>query len=159
MKKKLLCSPVLLALVIILIVSCKKENSETDTRENLAEEKTSLAARQADLTNPPYDLSATLRGACNAVPSEGEDDEASGDCPVGHLKFRQDPDPEKIIDLDIKVHNLLPSHSIYYKGLLTQMQLMAIAPVLHGLRWVRALHPSQFLHITMGMERNNYGGM
>ena len=104
MKKKLLCSSILLALIIILIVSCQKENSMTSTRENLAKDKTSLSASQADLTNPPYDLNATLRGACN------EDDETSGDCPIGHLKFRQDPNPEKIIDLDIKVHNLLPNH-------------------------------------------------
>lgn len=110
MKKKMLCSPVLLALVIILIVSCQKENSMTNTRENLAEEKTSLSASRATLTNPPYDLNVTLRGVCNSMPSEGEGDEDSGDCPIGHLKFRQDPNPEKVIDLDIKVHNLLPNH-------------------------------------------------
>ena len=108
MKKKLLCSSVLL--VIILIVSCQKENSQTNTRENPAEEKTSLSAGQADLTNQPYDLNVTLRGTCNTVPSEGEEDKDLGACPIGHLKFRQNPNPEKLIDLDIKVHNLLPNH-------------------------------------------------
>jgi hypothetical protein len=29
---------------------------------------------------------------------------------VGYLKFRQDPDPAKVVDLDIKVANLLPGH-------------------------------------------------
>ena len=110
MKKKQLYSSVLLALFIFLLVSCQKENSQTNIRENLAEEKTTVSARHADLTNPPYDLNVTLRGACNAVPTEGADDEDSDDCPKGHLKFRQDPNPEKIIDLDIKVHNLLPNH-------------------------------------------------
>jgi hypothetical protein len=110
MKKNMLCSSLLLAFVIILIVSCKKQNSETNIRENLAEEKSSLSARPADLTNPPYDLNVTLRGACNSTPPGDEGDEDSGDCPIGHLKFRQDPDPGKIIDLDISVHNLLPNH-------------------------------------------------
>jgi hypothetical protein len=115
MKKRLLCSSVLLALVLVLIISCKKENSMTNTRENLAEDKTTFSARHADLTNPPYDLNVTLRGACNTIESEGENNEDGGDCPVGHLKFRQDPDPAKIIDLDVKVHNLLPNHEYLFQ--------------------------------------------
>jgi len=42
MKKNLLSSPVLLAFVIILIASCQKEINKTNTRENVAGEKTSL---------------------------------------------------------------------------------------------------------------------
>jgi hypothetical protein len=34
----------------------------------------------------------------------------SGGKSNGHLKFRQDPDPAKIIDLDIKVNHLAPNH-------------------------------------------------
>jgi len=109
MKKKMLFSSLLLALVIIVIVSCKKENSMTLTRENLAEDKTSLSVIQTNLTNPSYDLNVTLRGACNSI-SSGDEDGDSGDCPIGHLKFRQDPDAAKIIDLDIKLHNMLTNH-------------------------------------------------
>ena len=29
---------------------------------------------------------------------------------VGYLKFRQDPDPAKVVDLEIKVAHLLPNH-------------------------------------------------
>jgi len=101
--------------MIIFIVSCQKENMKTSTPENPVQEKISSAARQADLTNPPFDLNVTLRGACSSTQPEGEDDEDSGDCPVGHLKFRQDPDPEKIIDLEIKVHNMLPNHEFLFQ--------------------------------------------
>ncbi len=102
MKKNPIYVSLLLAFVITIIVSCKKESFNIDARENLKEEIKSLSARKSSLTNPPYDLNVTLRGECT---SENEDD-----CPTGHLKFRQDPNPEKIIDLDIKVHHLLPNH-------------------------------------------------
>lgn len=44
---------------------------------------------------PAFDLNVNLRGAGNSQ---------------GHIKFRQDPDPAKIIDLHIMVRNLLPNH-------------------------------------------------
>lgn len=105
MKKEMLCS----TLLLVLVVSCQKENIKTNTFENLAEGKITLSAKQPDLTNPNYDLNVTLRGT--SIPSEGEDDEA----PVGHLKFRQDPNPEKIIDLDVKLHNMVPNHEYFFQ--------------------------------------------
>ena len=110
MKQKLLLPSAWLIAIIIFVVSCQKENMKASTPENPIKEKVSSSAPKADFSNPPFDLNVTLRGVCNSSQPEGEDDEDSGDCPVGHLKFRQDPDPAKIIDLEIKVHNLLPDH-------------------------------------------------
>lgn len=45
--------------------------------------------------SPSFDLNVKLNGNHNSR---------------GLLKFRQDPDPDKIIELDIKVHHLLPNH-------------------------------------------------
>lgn len=46
------------------------------------------------VTNP-FDLNVNLRGEAKRS---------------GHIKFRQDPDPAKIITLDTKVHHLKPNH-------------------------------------------------
>jgi hypothetical protein len=111
MKTKLFYSSILFASAMMLLLSCQKENLNSSGNENMQPENIGLAAKQADLANPAYDLNVTLRGACNTAVSEADDEEGeTGDCPVGHLKFRQNPDAVKIIDLDIKIHNLLPNH-------------------------------------------------
>ena len=99
MKKELLCS-----LLLALVVSCQKENMNSNTFGNLADE--TLSTKKPDLTDPPYDLNVTLRGT--SIPSEGDE------APVGHLKFRRDSNPE-IIDLDVKLHNMLPNHEYIFQ--------------------------------------------
>jgi len=108
MKQKLFVLSALLTVVILLAISCQKEGLQTDNKQNPLDEKVSSSANQNNLSNPPYDLNVRLVGACN-------EDESEDDCPVGHLKFRQDPDPEKIIDLNVKVHNLLPDHEYLFQ--------------------------------------------
>ena len=95
MRKELLCSLLLFA----LLVSCQKENTLTASDQNLSEEK--LSGKKPDLSDPKFNLNVTLRG----VGAGGNED-----APVGHLKFRQDKNAEKIIDLEIKLHNMLPNH-------------------------------------------------
>lgn len=51
-------------------------------------------------STPPFDLDVTLNGA---------------DAAIGYLKFRQDPDAAKIINLDIKVEHLLPNHEYLFQ--------------------------------------------
>jgi hypothetical protein len=69
----------------VFIFSCQKG---TDPAFKHVEKPSSESA-------PAFDLNVKLKGFHNSQ---------------GHIKFRQDPDPAKIIDLHIKVHNLLPNH-------------------------------------------------
>lgn len=110
MKKKRFSVTVLAFTVAVLVISCQKETVKTDAPQPLVSDNTSPAARKINVVTPPYDLNVILRGACQEKSEATEDDDESGDCPFGHLKFRQDPDPAKIIDLDIKLYHLLPFH-------------------------------------------------
>ena len=112
MKKKLLYSILIIMSSSILIFSCQKEYGK---ESNLPKEEKILSEdHNANQANPPYNLNVVLRGLSNQSGENEEDDqEESGDDDdnaSGILKFRQDPDPAKIITLDIKVHKLLPNH-------------------------------------------------
>jgi hypothetical protein len=55
-----------------------------------------------DHAESPYDLDVVLRSQNNKS--------GHGNNPAGFIKFRQDPDQDKIINLDIWVQNLEPNH-------------------------------------------------
>lgn len=112
MKKKLFYSIPIIISCSILIISCRKEygkESNLPTGEKILSEE-----HNGNHAYPPYDLNVVLRGLSNQSGENEEDDqEESGDDEdnaSGFLKFRQDPDPAKIITLDIKVRKLLPNH-------------------------------------------------
>ena len=81
MKKQLGYSVLFASYLLIFSASCKKG---------------------ADHPESPYDLDVVLRS--ENIKS------GHGNKPSGFIKFRQDPDPEKIINLDIWVQNLKPNH-------------------------------------------------
>ncbi len=111
MKKKILYSILIIMSFSILIFSCQKEYGKESKLPT--EEKTLSGDHEGNHAYPPYDLNVVLRGLGNqSGENEEEDQEESGDDDnaSGFLKFRQDPDPAKIITLDIKVHKLLPNH-------------------------------------------------
>jgi hypothetical protein len=91
MRKQMLFAGLLIASFSIFTLSCQKE---IDQKVQQEEEQVSESLKNRHKP-PPFNLNVKLYGECNMQ---------------GHLKFRQDPDPAKIIDLDIKVHNLLPNH-------------------------------------------------
>lgn len=89
MKQKLLSPALLLASVIFVILSCQKNiNTEEQPQEELA---TSIGTAN----NPTFNLEVILRG---------------DDGRLGHVKFRQDADPSKIIVLGTWVRDLEPNH-------------------------------------------------
>lgn len=112
MKKKIFYSISIIMFCSILIISCQKEYGKESTLPN--EEKILSGDHKDNQVYPPYDLNVGLRGLSNeSGESEEDDQKESGDeenNASGFLKFRQDPDPAKIITLDIKVRNLLPNH-------------------------------------------------
>ena len=75
----------------IFIVSCQKEISDQQQKD----EKLSAASPNANAEIPPFNIEVILRG-------EGKR--------FGHVKFRQDVDPAKIITLDTWVRGLEPNH-------------------------------------------------
>ena len=85
MRTKTLCAASLLVCGTLFNFSCLKE-LDPEFRH---------LGKQSTESSPAFDLNVNLKGPGNSH---------------GHLKFRQDPDPAKVIDLGIKVHNLLPNH-------------------------------------------------
>ena len=63
--------------------------------QSLLEAETSPVALKADAEKPPFNIEVIFRG-------EGDG--------FGHVKFRQDNDVEKIINLDVWVRDLEPNH-------------------------------------------------
>lgn len=83
---------ILLAIISCFIFSaCKKEVNKQQQEEELI----SSAAHNANAEAPPFNLEVILRG------------EGGG---FGHVKFRQNNDVDKIINLDTWVRNLEPNH-------------------------------------------------
>lgn len=82
---------ILTCAAFFLFVSCQKENSP----QPQTEEQYLSANLNAQGQTPPFHLEVILRG-------EGKR--------FGHIKFRQDNDPEKIIILDTWVRDLAPNH-------------------------------------------------
>lgn len=81
MKKELVYSVLIFAFFSIFNLSCKKSDDHAES---------------------PYDLDVVLHSETGKS--------RHGNNPSGFIKFRQDPDPEKIINLDIWVQNLEPNH-------------------------------------------------
>ena len=89
MKRNILIKLLSLASATMVIFSCQKEASKT---QQLQEE---IATSIGTANNPTFNLEVILRG-------EGDR--------FGHIKFRQDVDPSKIIVLDTWVRDLQPNH-------------------------------------------------
>lgn len=80
----------LFASLSVFNFACQKENSNQQQEEEL-----SSTFRNANAEAPPFNLEVILRGEGNRF---------------GHVKFRQNNDPEKIINLDTWVRDLEPNH-------------------------------------------------
>jgi hypothetical protein len=82
----------LLAVISIFIFSaCQKEISKQQQKEELIYS----AANSENAEAPPFNLEVILRGEGGRF---------------GHVKFRQNNDPDKIINLDTWVRDLEPNH-------------------------------------------------
>jgi hypothetical protein len=92
MRKQMLNTGLILVSFSIFSPSCQKE---IDQKAQQEEEQVSESLKNEKENSPAFDLNVNLYGEGNRQ---------------GHLKFRQDSDPAKIIELDIKVHHLLPNH-------------------------------------------------
>ena len=89
MKQTFLSTTLLLASVILLSLSCQKDvNKQEQPQEEIA---TTIGTAN----NPTFNLEVILRGE---------------DGRLGHVKFRQDVDPSKIVILDTWVRDLEPNH-------------------------------------------------
>lgn len=84
MRKKNVFAVFLVMSLLIVDLSCDKNSHGED------EDVCSVN----NIKTPCYNLNVLLRGKGS----------------IGYIKFRQDPDPAKIITLDIKVENLQPNH-------------------------------------------------
>jgi len=95
MRKQFLNVMIMTVAALVFTISCQKETAEKQTQtEPVASVKnnTNETARQAP---DPYNLDVDLVGSANSK---------------GDIKFRQDPDPEKIITLDTKIQHLQGNH-------------------------------------------------
>ena len=90
-KNNLIAVTILLASTVIYF-SCQKEISQIQKQQ----EEVSSASGNANSETPPFNLEVILRGEGNRF---------------GHVKFRQDVDPEKIIVLGTWVRDLEPNHN------------------------------------------------
>ena len=88
MKKKILFAGIFMASASLILLSCEKELNQQKVQ---ADEPALSASDKKESLAPAYDLNVKLFG-------EGKRH--------GQIQFRQDPDPAKIITLDIKVHHL-----------------------------------------------------
>ena len=83
---------ILLTFISTFIFSaCQKELNKQTQRE----EELSSAANSANAETPPFNLEVILRGEGNRF---------------GHIKFRQNNDQDKVINLDTWVRDLEPNH-------------------------------------------------
>jgi len=90
MKKTSLLHAVLLPGILLFALSCQKETGNDGL--TLQNEVNTRSVRSA---TPPFNLEVILRGEGNGF---------------GHVKFRQDVDPSKIVTLDTWVRDLEPNH-------------------------------------------------
>lgn len=88
-KNNLRAITILLASTVIYF-SCQKEVSQNQ------QEEVTVASTNARAETPPFNLEIILRGEGNRF---------------GHVKFRQDVDPKKIILLGTWVRDLEPNHN------------------------------------------------
>jgi hypothetical protein len=91
MKPKIQSAVLILACCSIAGISCQKERNYLEQREEIA----SVEARNDLAALPSFNLEVILRNDGNGF---------------GHVKFRQDVRPEKIIVLDTWIRDLEPNH-------------------------------------------------
>jgi len=77
-----------------VLFSCKKENIKEE-QSQLKQEEVNTVTKANKEDKPNHNLEVVLRGEGNRA---------------GHIHFRQDKDPAKIITLDTKVHHLEANH-------------------------------------------------
>lgn len=97
MGKQILHVGLLLLSVSLVTLSCQKETNDLVKQED---ELSSESLKREKSKSPAFDLNVKLYGNCKSR---------------GFLKFRQDPDPAKIIELDVSVHHLLPNHEYLFQ--------------------------------------------
>ena len=93
MKNKISSAAFFLAILIALNFSCKKDMIEQN--DDIKSTKTSINSSLREGAESAFNLEVTMHGTRNMN---------------GHIHFRQNPDPAKIITLDVMVHNLMPNH-------------------------------------------------
>ena len=91
MRKKIQHAVLIFACFSICSLACQKELSQKQQHE----EEISSVARSVNAEAPPFNMEVILRGEGNRF---------------GHVKFRQDNDVDKIINLDTWVRDLEPNH-------------------------------------------------
>ena len=91
MRKYIQFAVLILASFSIFSISCKKEMNNLQQKG----EELPVAASNINAESPPFNLEVILRNEGNGF---------------GHVKFRQDVRPEKIITLDTWVRDLEPNH-------------------------------------------------
>ena len=89
MKEKILITVLLLSSLTLFTLSCQKESAQKSQPQE------EIATTIGTANNPTFNLEVILRGE---------------DGRLGHIKFRQDVDPSKIIVLGTWVRNLAPNH-------------------------------------------------
>ena len=89
MKHKILITVLLLSALTLFTISCQKEVAQKPQPQE------EIATSIATANNPTFNLEVILRGE---------------DGRFGHIKFRQDVDPSKIIVLGTWVRDLEPDH-------------------------------------------------
>lgn len=92
MRKQILYAILVMASASIFNISCQKEIQQKQQEEKGAALVDGNAQKQAP---DPYNLDVELYGQGNEK---------------GDIKFRQDPDPAKIVTLNTKVQHLMPNH-------------------------------------------------
>jgi hypothetical protein len=91
MKKQIFFTVLSLLSVSSLNLSCQKQNIQKEQ-----EDQSAVTPQSQRMATPPFNLEIILRG-------DGKR--------FGHVKFRQDNDIEKIIDLGVWVRHLAPNHT------------------------------------------------
>jgi hypothetical protein len=89
MRKQIVYAALLIASISFFTLSCQKEVSRNQQPQE------ELATTIGTANNPTFNLEVILRGEGGRF---------------GHIKFRQDVDPSKIISLDTWVRDLEPNH-------------------------------------------------
>jgi hypothetical protein len=88
MKKHPLCATFLFATISLFVVSCDKDPGQSDP---------ACSILHMNNSGPCYNLDVVLKG--NLKEKQ-----------LGFIKFRQDPDTNRIITLKTRIENLIPNH-------------------------------------------------
>ncbi len=92
MRKHIVHSILFISSFSIFCISCQKEMGINSNQQLELQNATA----SINAANPPFNIEVILRGEGKAF---------------GHIKFRQDNDPAKIINLDTWVRDLEPNHA------------------------------------------------